>query len=368
MVGRRKQLDGLPGRLYCRPGIRKTVFFIKNPDNTNTILAEARTGDKETVRHARAKAIEEYGRRAGTTPDTVAELIDEYFLWQASLPPNHEKKKAPSTIAGNLQETKNLRAFFGSMSPHSVEARHCYAFIDERTETSGAAIKAGKEITLLSAIFERGRRRGKLRDNIARGVEIPRGAPSQTVVKWEQVEHFAEVGRKAGGPYHIMGLAAVFAWLTVKRSNEVRNFQRQQIVTEGCMFTGSKRKAGAAVMTGLIEWSPLLRANVDEALTVQRWGENGIPSRYVFGNLAGRPYTKGGWKANWARLHAIARAAWQGSTPWEEFSLQDCRPGGITEKQGRGDGDTVDATLHSNGRMVAAVYDRRRVRVAKPAL
>lgn len=49
------------------------------------------------------------------------------------------------------------------------------------------------------------------------------------------------------------------------------------------------------------------------------------------------------------------------------FSLQDCRPKGVTDKMARGDADTVDATLHSNERMIRQVYDRRRVRVAKPA-
>jgi hypothetical protein len=32
----------------------------------------------------------------------------------------------------------------------------------------------------------------------------------------------------------------------------------------------------------------------------------------------------------------------------------------------RGDADVVDATLHSSERMVRQIYDRRRVRVAKP--
>ena len=40
---------------------------------------------------------------------------------------------------------------------------------------------------------------------------------------------------------------------------------------------------------------------------------------------------------------------------------------GVSDKLARGDADTVDATLHSNDRMVRTVYDRRRRRVAKPA-
>ena len=50
-----------------------------------------------------------------------------------------------------------------------------------------------------------------------------------------------------------------------------------------------------------------------------------------------------------------------------KFSLQDCRPKGVSDKLARGDADTVEATMHSSERMVRQVYDRRRVRVAKPA-
>jgi hypothetical protein len=53
--------------------------------------------------------------------------------------------------------------------------------------------------------------------------------------------------------------------------------------------------------------------------------------------------------------------------PFARFSLQECRPMGVSTKMEHGDTDTVDATLHSSERMVRQVYDRRRVRVAKPA-
>jgi len=53
--------------------------------------------------------------------------------------------------------------------------------------------------------------------------------------------------------------------------------------------------------------------------------------------------------------------------PFQKFSLQDGRPKGVTDKLSRGDTDTMDDTMHSSERMVRQVYDRRRVRVAKPA-
>ena len=48
------------------------------------------------------------------------------------------------------------------------------------------------------------------------------------------------------------------------------------------------------------------------------------------------------------------------------FSLQDCRPKGVSDKLAKGDLDVMDATLHTSKRMVRQIYDRRKVRIAKP--
>ena len=52
---------------------------------------------------------------------------------------------------------------------------------------------------------------------------------------------------------------------------------------------------------------------------------------------------------------------------FQPFSLQDCRPKGVSDKLAQGDLDVMGATLHPSERMVRQVYDRRKVRVATPA-
>ena len=113
----------------------------------------------------------------------------------------------------------------------------------------------------------------------------------------------------------------------------MRAFTDRQITDSGCIFTASKRRADEAEKHGLIEWSDELRATVKEAMTLKRWAVFGGEC-LVFGDLAGNQYTRSGWKANWARLmkKALALASREGTT-WSPFSLQDCRPGGVTEKQ-----------------------------------
>ena len=83
------------------------------------------------------------------------------------------------------------------MMSDAIQPHHCYAYMDARTKTSGAAVKAGKEISLLSAILEYGRRIGAVRDNPAKGIEKPRNPPRQTLVKWEHIELLTRAGREA---------------------------------------------------------------------------------------------------------------------------------------------------------------------------
>ena len=60
-------------------GKRVTVFYVKNPDNTNTELSKAHTSNPQAVQIARAKAIEVYGREKVAVVENVSWLVDQYF-------------------------------------------------------------------------------------------------------------------------------------------------------------------------------------------------------------------------------------------------------------------------------------------------
>jgi hypothetical protein len=180
-----------------------------------------------------------------------------------------------------------------------------------------------------------------------------------------ELELAVEVGRKLGGPRLIVALACKTAWLCLRRSVEVRALTRAQITDVGIEWTAAKRKRGQPVTKGIIEWSPELRATIDEALAIQRNKLAG--AWFVFGNLNGQRYTKGGWKATLSDLMAACtKEAAERRMAFLPFSLQDCRPKGVTDKKSTGQQDVMDATMHSSERMIDQVYDRRRTRVAKP--
>ena len=152
----------------------------------------------------------------------------------------------------------------------------------------------------------------------------------------------------------------------MRRSAEVRAFTRDQIRDDGIGWRSKKRSPGEAEKTVLIEWSAELKSTVDGALAIERRKLAG--NWYVFGTLSGQRYTKGGWKNTLSVLMAECKhEAEKRKLAFRTFSLQVCRSKGVADKMERGDRDVLDATMHSSERMVRQVYDRRRVRVAKPA-
>src|SRR5690606_7553133 len=110
---------------------------------------------------------------------------------------------------------------------------------------------------------------------------------------------------------------------------------------EGIFWTAAKRNSGQATRMGLIEWSDELRKTIDEALAIKRNDLSG--DWYIFGNLKGQKYTKGGWKKTLSVLmNRCVVVAKERGISFKPFSLQDCRPKGVTDKMAAGASDTVD--------------------------
>ncbi|HYF16336.1 MAG TPA: hypothetical protein VEA40_00605 [Ramlibacter sp.] len=381
MAGKRKSADAtIAERLYCRVGKRVTTFFYKHPDNRSETLANAPTARPEKVQAAKIEALEAWGKLRGV-PDaggkdmTVKGLFGRYFAWQDGLPESSSLKKARSTLATNRNEQTPLLAFFGDMMPRAITQTLIYEYMDIRAE-AGAPAGCVKEVALLSAVLRYGIRKGELETNPCHGVQVEARPPRTRRVTWEEVEFVTTVGRAAGGSFHVQALAARAAWLAFKRPGEVLKVPRAGrtddgrplgVTEAGLVFEANKRKRHQGRRLITIEWSPTLRATVDEALAIGRWQAFG-GDRLIFGNMAGHRYSRSGWGTLWRRLmdKCAARAQELGQ-PFTPFTLMDCRPGGVTEKKRTGQDDVYEGTGHVDRRMVDSIYDRREDRSAKPA-
>lgn len=367
MIGRRKTPDGLPFRLYARYGKHKVSFAYKLPNGKWAFRLSAPASNKEAIAEIRKQAIERADALNGDAvePGTVEALFESYFGWQYGLPVDSELRKAAATLVENEREKLPLIKIFGKTTPAAIKPKHVYGYLDKRAQ-QGAPAKANKEIALLSAVLEFGRRRGALEVNPCRGIKYNPTRPRQKVVGLHELDLAIEVARQrrssdgeAGASvYLIAALCAKVAYLTVSRPDEMRTLVRQAIGKDGVTVPVGKRKAGQIQRSKTVLWSHDLRTSIDEALSLQR-----TTSLYVFGNTSGQPYTRSGWNTNWKRLMDYCeKQAAERAIAFERFSLADMRPTAVTTRTEEGDDRIVDATGHADERMVRKVYDRRRQR------
>ena len=366
--------DGLPQRLYERRGVKYYSIGYKAKDGTWAFRLNCLVSDAKKIRELRREAIE----RANTLNHGVAyegtfgALVDAWLKRQEELPANSEERRADSTLAENRREAANLKKAFGDMAVRDLQKGDAYEYLDACLVAIGPdgkprprAEKGNKEIALARVILEYGVRRRLIEANPFADVTKLRTVRKTRYVTDEELDLAVEVGRRRGGAAHIVALGLKTAYLCVRRSVEIRALKRDQITEAGMVWTAAKRQKGQAEQRGLIEWSPELRATLDEALAIKRNAIAG--SWYVFGNMQGQPYTKGGWKKTLSVLmNECVREAAERNIAFAPFSLQDCRPKGVSDKLSAGADDVIDATLHTSERMVRQVYDRRRVKTAKP--
>lgn len=369
MIGRRDSPDGLPFRLYERKGKFKYSIGYKLPGGAWDFRLSAPANNAQEIAKVREEAIVRANILNGLVPkaNTTSALIDDYFAWQNALPLDSEDRKAQSTLDENKRERKWLDKFFGAMRPAEIRVSHVYEFLRARAKGvpgkhQPAPAKANKEIALLSAILEFGRTEGRLEANPCRGIKYNKTRPNQKYTPQDHVEFALAMAREAGGAALRLALCVMAAYLTVSRPIEMRTLERRGVLPEGIKIRVGKRKRGHAIKHKLIEYSPELRAVIQEALALQA-----TPSMLVFGNMHGQEYTRSGWNTLWTRhmVYCEARAAEMG-IEFTRFSLADMRPAAVTDRMEGGDALILNATGHADGRMVGQVYDRRTTKVAKP--
>ena len=363
MIRARNIPDGLPYRVYAVYGKRVYSIGYKLPSGRWAFKYRCPVDDASQVRKLRARAIEESTRVVHDAPEGGFKgLVDAWFVMQEDLPLSDGDKRKASTITENRREADSLVKAWGHFEACEITAKMGMDYLKACKATR--PIKGNKEISLARLILQHAIGLALIDTNplndIARNKVVEQ---KKRYVTDDEMALAVDMGRKFGGARLIVALALKTAWLCVRRSFEVRRIERSAVKATGIVWTDSKDVNKPQI---LIEWSPDLSATIYEAMDVKRNKDAG--TMYLFGNLKGEPYTKGGWKAMLDDLmrECILEAA-RRNLPFKKFSLQDCRPKGVSDKLTRGDTDTQEATLHTDGKMIARVYDRRANKKATPA-
>lgn len=363
MIRRRANPDGLPYRVYERRGVRVYSIGYKMASGRWAFRYECPIDDVLQIATLRRKAIEESVNVEADVPTGgFAGLVKAWFEWQDKLPVSDPRKRATSTITENRRESGKLINVFGHLEPDEITKAMGYDYLEACVQAARPE-KGNKEIALARLILEYGIRKKMLTANPFDGLTKNKTVKSRRLVTGAEMDLAVEMGRKFGGARHIVAMGLKTAWLCVRRSVEVRGIKRDGIREDGILWQDGKSKTKAAV---LIEWSPELRETINEAIAIKR--NNVAGTMFVFGNMQGQRYTKGGWKSMLDDLmRECVKEAVKRKVEFQRFSLQDCRPKGVSDKLERGDLDTKQATGHASDKMIDTVYDRRAFKRATPA-
>jgi len=277
--------------VYERRGKRVYSIGYKMTNGRWAFRFDCPVDDVAQIRKLRAKAIEQSTRVIEDRPEgCFAGLVDAWFAWQEELPRTDAGRRADSTLAENKREATNLKKAWGHFGAGEITRAMGYEYLDACVATRPA--KANKEIALARLILEFGIRKGVTDSNPLDQLGKNKVIKERRYVTDEEMDLAVEVGRRCGGARHIVALALRTAWLCVRRSVEVRALTRDAIKDTGILWKDGKSKDKPPA---LIEWSPELTSTIEEVLKIERFQVAG--TMFVFGNMRGQKYTKGGWKA-----------------------------------------------------------------------
>lgn len=354
-------VKGVP-RLYKRIGKKSIAFVYKHLDRRSETLSAAPAGDKAQIAQAELTArrmvldIQQGAFVAGS----VAEMIERFINEVA---PIHYADQSKNGISERSRQANNLKLFFGNMRPGSLKTIHGYQYLDARAQ-SGAPAAANKEMALMSTVCHQAIRWGLIERHPF--LDLKQNVTEQSVRiidRRDVVRFYLWAVKQESQTERIMGIAAMFSFLTGFRAAEVRPFLKSGITDSGVFCVGAKRKKGESQVRKLRQWSMKLRCVVKRA--EQREGK--LTSVYLFFNRNGTAYTRSGWGACWRGAWANYLGVPESEVTKHEkyFNLADIRPASITEKITKREADVYDFAAHASPNTTHKHYDRRRVKVAR---
>lgn len=212
-------------------------------------------------------------------PGTVGELINLY----RAVGMDHLK---PATKKDYHNILKRLEHHFGHMQLGTLKTKHIAHYREMRRRNGRGAIRANREVAVLSAVFELGLREMVCDFNPCRGTARNRESPKRRVVTDAE---FLDVFERANEAFQDLIAAA---YLSGVRQTDIISWNRSEhLKPEGISYVQSKTRKPHTV-----KWSKALRYFVERA--IQRFPDGEL----VFLNTRGQPWTTSGIASQLARL------------------------------------------------------------------
>lgn len=342
----RKKNKNLPPRVYIDYGKQRAdgswprikYFFEPIVDNGKRKGKRIILGYSEPEMYRNYSQLIEHPKHV----EIMRDLIDDYLQ-------NEAINKGEETYKLEILTAKFLKAFFGDLYPHEVTPQEIYRFMDIRAakQNIGGKIIGGKRAanqgrSMLSYVFNRGIRKGLLKDNPIRHVKPFILKPRDRYPEDWELKAVYDVASP------VLKCILDFAYLTGQRRGDILHIQETQLTEEGVRITQSKTK-GKVNTKLLIEWSDALKECVNEARSLR----GNIRSMYLFCKDDGQPYAIAGFKSMYKR--AVQKALDKGILK-EKFNFHDLRA--KTYSDDENEQQRIKRAGHVDGAM-GRVYDRK---------
>lgn len=268
---------------------------------------------------------------------TIAELWRIYQTLPAF------KDLADDTRTDYIQCSGPLLKVFGTMQPATIKPAHIARYL--RVERADAPVRANREKSLLSNLFNVGIERGDLEVNPCKQVrknkeKVRKEAPTAEVL----ADFLAWAWGQQGQSLVLAGMAE-FASIAGNRGVEFRTLAWTQI--SGDEIRMMRAKQHGAEVTEIIQMDGMISDLVARLRKLAKDDRHG----WVFPNARGNAYTAQAFKLGFARLKAAARKA--GKLP-KNFTMHDLRHYFVTEYKRK---NRELPELHADSATTARIYD-----------
>lgn len=284
-------------------------------------------GEKINLGRDYPRAIAKWAQLVGRVGPmtTMGEVMDRYLMEVAPM-------KAPRTYRDNVAEMRRVRAFFGALEPDAITPQMIYSYMDER----GALVRANREVSLLSSVFQQAIKWGKASTNPCRVVDRNPEFPRDNPVSDAELQLLLEVASPMLRAY------LQIKYLTGLRKGDILQLKRENLREDGLYVTPSKNlrrhpRTGEIVRKKerLYTWTEELRDAVARALATQR-----VSSVFIFANRYGQSYYDAdrgqSWVFNniWKRaMRRAAKLAAERKQAFRRFTEHDIRAKAGTDAQ-----------------------------------
>ena len=324
----RKSTEGLLPRMEARQFAHTTNYRYK-PVNGKAI----NLGNDKLAAIRRVLDMNQNNTDRGT--------VNELWRLYQTLPAF--KDLADDSRKDYVQCSGPLLKVFGTMPPATIKPAHIARYL--RVERADAPVRANREKSLLSNLFNVGIERGDLETNPCKQVRKNKEKVRKEAPTAEVLSDFLAWAWSQKGQSLVLAGMAEFASIAGNRGVEFRTLAWTQI--SGKQIRVIRAKQHGAEVIEVIEIDGMIADLVDRLRKLAKDDRHG----WVFPNADGNAYTAQAFKLGFARLKKNARKA--GKLP-KNFTMHDLRHYFVTAFKQK---NKALPELHADSATTSRIYD-----------